>query len=521
MFYLNKYNRFGVCSSFLLLLAILLAISAFPLSATAAEPLSQQEQSMAGQINNAIRRAVEIVRPAVVSVSVSKHVETGPFYQGGQSRSLGSGCIIDKRGYIITNNHVVADTEKVEIILADGRRFKAVEKLFDPDTDLALVKIDPGDEELPTATFGDSDKTHVGDFVLAMGSPFGLTQTVTGGIVSFKGRPTGILGKWGYEDFIQTDAQINKGNSGGPLVNLYGEVIGINSNILTPTGVSTGYGFAVPSVLAKFVTDRLIDQKKVRRAWLGVMMVCMDDLRKFGKSPKMVADKDLQMFLDSNKDYLAEIPDSIKGIMAFKVLKDDPADRAGIKEKDIIISFNGKKFSDSKLFRSYIARLQPGKTVPVVIWRKDGELTLQVSLGDRAVARENETGREKFAKKNQHLSPFPPFPDSQNEHQKEKNKKAALGVQVQALNPQLAREFGYSENLRCVVIVNVYPDSIARQSGLEVGDIIVSVDDVTIKKIGQLEEIIKKTDLVKEGIKIVVRTLKGERTITIKRQEED
>ena len=265
-------------------LLIGLVIPGYLFAEISPQPLSDDEKSLISRINNANRRAVQIVKPAVVYIEVGKTDQPSPFSPGGESRGAGSGFIIDKRGYVLTNNHVVAGTETVKVHLADGRIFEAQEILLDPATDLALVRIDPEEEDLPVTSFGDSDTAQVGDLVLAIGSPFGLalSQTVTAGIISYKGRQTHILGNWGYEDFIQTDAVINKGNSGGPLVNLYGEVIGINSNIFTPTGVSAGYGFAVPSNIAKFVVNQLIQHKKVQRGYLGVSLLSftLDELRK-------------------------------------------------------------------------------------------------------------------------------------------------------------------------------------------------------------------------------------------------
>lgn len=519
----NKKTKLSVIGAFCLIATFVL-VSPVAVAQTG-EALSEQEKATAVQLNNANRRAVEIVRPAVVSISVSKHIQ---FELLDRSRadqtmvSLGSGCIIDKRGYIITNNHVVAETDTAEVILADGRRFEAVETLTDPDTDLALVRIELDGEDLPVAQFGDSDQAQVGDFVLAIGSPFGLSQTVTSGIISYKGRQTGILETWGYEDFIQTDADINQGNSGGPLVNLYGEVIGITSNIYTPTGVSAGYGFAVPSNLAKFVAERLIAEKQVRRGWLGVEMIGIDDLRKipteeYSKLPS----GSLRQFLQDNLDFIKEIPKSIDGIVVSGVLPDDPADKAGIKVKDIILSVNGIKTVDSFRFRSYIATLKPAETAKFTLWRDGQEITLSVTLGDRAaaVAREKDKSQPSdYAQREpEGMVPIPLFPDPFGESPQEEPPK--LGVTVQPLNPSLAREYGYDKNLHGLVISGVLPGSVAQQSGLKTGDIIVSVNGVRIETGDQLKEIIQKADLTTEGVEIIVRNQTGQRTITAKRQD--
>ena len=517
----NKKTKLSGIGAFCLIAMFVLAGPAG--AAQTGEALSEREKAMAVQLNNANRRAVEIVRPAVVSISVSKHIQfdlPDRSHSDQTMVSLGSGCIIDKRGYIITNNHVVAETDKVEVVLADGRRFEAAETLTDPDTDLALVRIELDGEDLPVAQFGDSDQAQVGDFVLAIGSPFGLSQTVTSGIISYKGRQTGILETWGYEDFIQTDADINQGNSGGPLVNLYGEVIGITSNIYTPTSISAGYGFAVPSNLAKFVAERLITENQVRRGWLGVEMIGTDDLRKIPTEKySNLPSESLRQFLRDNPDFLKEIPKSISGIIVSGVIPDDPAGQAGMKVKDIILSVNGMKTVDSYRFRSYIATLKPAETAKFMLWRDGREITLSVTLGDRAVAREKDNSQPSdYAQQEpEGVVPVPLFPDPSGEPPQEEPPK--LGITVQPLNSLLAREYGYDKNLHGLMISGVSPGSIAQQSGLKTGDIIVSVDGVRIETGDQLKEIIQKADLTTEGVKIIVRNQTGQRTITAKRQD--
>ena len=250
-----------------LLIAVILLPGAICLAAED-NTLSPKEVEAVNNIHNVFRRAVNIIKPAVVTVRLYQEMSDMQEHEIG----LGSGFIIDKQGYILTNNHVAEGNDKIAVVLDDDRMFEVVDVMLDPDTDLAVLKIDPQGQDLPVARFGNSDDAQVGDFVMAVGSPFGLSQTVTMGIISYKGRQTRILGQWGLEDFIQTDADINKGNSGGPLVNLMGEVIGINSNIFSPTGVSSGYGFAVPSNMAKYVSDELIANKTVKRGYLGVKL---------------------------------------------------------------------------------------------------------------------------------------------------------------------------------------------------------------------------------------------------------
>jgi len=485
----------------------------------ATQPLTNQEKQIASQINNIFRRAASLVTPAVVYIRAHKNLEPTPYTPSLETIGVGSGFIVDKSGYVLTNNHVVEDTEKVEIVLADGQQFEAVEKLYDPETDLALVRIEPQGQELPVVTFGDSDQAAVGDFVIAIGNPFGarLSQTVTAGIISYKGRQTHVLGKWGYEDFIQTDADINKGNSGGPLVNVYGEVIGINSNIYSPTGVSTGYGFAVPSNMAKYVVDKLIKHKRVPRGWLGIQMTSLQDLRTLPKEywiePPEVWDENMKQFIQNNPKLLEKIPPSLQGVIVTYVDTGDPAEQAGVQAGDVIVQVDKSRITQSKEIRDYIAQLEPDKTISLDIWRHGEEKTLQVTLGDRAVA------RRKYSQEENEMVPYPYNRGPYEEF--ERSRPAKLGIRVHPLTPKLAKDFGYNKHLRGVIIISVSPDSIAEQSGLKAGDLIVTVDGTRItgnqEGINTLKEIIDKTDLEEEGVEFVVRTRQGDRVVIVKR----
>ena len=471
-------------------------------------PLTDGEKSLVSQINALFRRAADQVSPAVVSLQVSKEGRGfSPFEMG-----LGSGCIIDPRGYIITNNHVVADTDKIQVFLADGRSFVAQEKMFDADTDLAVVKIDPQGEPLPVAKFGNSGDLRVGDFVLAIGNPFGLEQTVTAGIVSFRGRQTRILGKWGYEDFIQTDAAINKGNSGGPLVNLYGEVVGINSNILSPTGTSAGYGFAVPSQIAIFVAEQLIEKKQVRRGWLGVRMIGLDDARQIPQDRRdLVLEK-------TSSQVIQMLPHDTQGVLATEVLANSPAEQGGIKNNDVILKINNEKITSSKQLQDLIAHLEPQIVIDCLVWRDAKELTLKVKLGDRqAVQAQEKAEEEKMARRSldQFRDEWPFWPWQQNQ-ETQPEKPYSLGIEVRTLTPPSALEYGYDANTEGVIIHTVKPGSIAEQAGLEFGDIIVSANGQEIKTVAQLKKIIDQADLNHQGLEMVVRNLKGRRSCILK-----
>ncbi len=499
----RSVNRLFLLTVKLFLVAVICGAAISSGAENPAGPLSESEKAAVSQINNVFRRAVEQVSPAVVSIQVSKNGSDNIIPQEFNI-GLGSGCIIDKRGYIITNNHVVEDTDKVEVILADGKRFKAIEKMFDPATDLAIIKIDPQGEELPQARFGDSDQLKVGDFVLAIGNPFGLDQTVTAGIVSYKGRETRILGQWGIEDFIQTDADINKGNSGGPLVNLYGEVVGINSNILTPTGISAGYGFAVPSKMARRVANQLIENKEVKRGWLGVRMIDLDGIENM--RPELLE----SILTKKQLDVLIKIEDGTQGVFVTEVVKDSPADKAGIKDSDLITEIDKQKMETSRKLRDYIATLAPETVIRCKLIRDNQLENVTVTLGDRGVARA-EQEKKTVTRNNIPLPKNWPFAPEQPQTQKPK-----LGIGVELLTEESAREYGYeNDDLGMVVIRYVEPDSLADKFRLKIGDLIVSIEGKEISSVEQLKELVSKADLENEGLTIKIRNRQGIQEKTI------
>lgn len=490
-----------------------LIAAALPISASG-EPLSENERQTVASFNTVFRRAIEQVRPAVVNIQVRRSERPEAIFR---DRGEGSGCIIDPQGYIITNNHVVEEMEHIEVVLSDQRRFEAEEVFLDPDTDLAVIRIDPQGEELPFASFGDSDKTLVGDFVMAMGSPFGLTQTVTMGIISYKGRETHILDKWGFEDFIQTDADINRGNSGGPLVNLYGEIIGINSNIFSPTGTSAGYGFAIPSKMAQKVAQQLIDDKEVKRGWMGVSMRGVDEIREIIERAEKdnIPDSFLKQF-SSARELLEKLPDEINGVLIIEVFDKTPAKEAGLEALDIVTSVDDQDVVKGNDLRNYIAGHKPGDRVNCTIWRNSEVLEIQMTLGDRDVAKKKEEAEneEFYAQRNPHRNlPFghPMIPEKKPEYGKVK-----LGVRAVELIPKIARDSGYDVETKGIMIDYVAPGSLAQESGLAPGDIIVSIDDVAVDSVDQLREMITEADLAETGITMKIRNLQGERVHVIK-----
>ena len=498
----HKYLLFLTLCAFILSVPLTLSAQNPP------KPLTADEHNQAAQINTVFRRAVQQVLPSVVSLRVSKKSDAPSrrFFAPDETVSLGSGIIIDPKGYIITNNHVAEDYVKIEVVLTDGAVVEAQEAYLDPDTDLAIVRIDPGDKDLHAARFGDSDAAQVGDFVLAIGSPFSLSQTVTMGIISYKGRQTNILGKWGYEDFIQTDADINKGNSGGPLINLYGEIIGVNSNILSPTGVATGYGFSIPSNIAKEVSEQLIANKRVNRGWFGVYMIGLKDARS-------IPDEQIDPALEKRgaRRALSKIPQTIDGVWVTEVVAQSPAADAGFELWDVLVTFDGKEYSTSRELRDYIATLSPGHKAICDVWRDGKKIKVEVTLGDRTAARAEEEqtliaqaetlkndARRLFEQRDKETGENPP-----------KKEQGKLGIEVGLLTPEYALSYGYAADTEGVFIRDVTAKSLAEQAKLKAGDIILSIDEKEIKTPQQVKEIVDKADLTK-GIRIKIRNQDGE-----------
>ena len=347
-----------------------------------------------------------------------------------KSRSLGSGFIFDPDGYIITNNHVVEGADKIKVKLLDGREFKATIKGRDPMTDLALIKIESGNHDLPVLPLGDSDAMQVGDWVLAVGNPFGLTHTVTQGIISAKGR---VIGAGPYDDFLQTDASINPGNSGGPLVNLKGEVVGINSAIVA-TG--QGIGFAIPSSMAKSIIPQLKEKGSVVRGMLGVQiqMVTPELAKSFGLKEPM-------------------------GALVAEVNPGSPAAKAGLQRGDVIVDFNGTPIKEMHELPRLVAGTPPGKTANLKVLRNGKEQEFH------GYYCRNETGNDV------------PIQESTEEGESE---KSTLGMTVQELTPQLARNLQLKDTSG-VVVVQVEQGSPAGDAGIRPGDLVEEINGIPIK----------------------------------------
>ncbi len=351
-------------------------------------------------------------------------------------QSLGSGFIIDPSGIIVTNNHVIDGADEISVVLQDNTTLKAKVIGHDDRTDLAVLRVTTN-HKLPAVSFGDSDRARVGDWVLAIGNPFGLGGSVTAGIVSARGRD---IQQGPYDDFIQTDAAINRGNSGGPLFNMAGEVIGINTAILSPSGGSIGLGFAIPSSEARIVIDQLIRYGRARRGWLGVRIqqVTPDIAESLGLHGE-------------------------DGALVAGVTANGPADRAGIKSGDVILDFAGQKLHEMRTLPRVVAETPIASRVPVDIWRSGHQQTVQVMVAEMP---------EDAASPTPAVAHAPP-PRTAVE-------LAGTGLSIAALTPELRHKFRLDASVSGVVVTAVAAGSAASDRGLHVGDVIVSVQQQSV-----------------------------------------
>ena len=350
---------------------------------------------------------------------------------------VGSGVIVSADGYIVTNNHVVEGAQELAVTLPDKREFRGKIVGTDPKTDLAVIKVDGRD--LPFVPWGDSSQLQVGEYVLAVGNPFGLNSTVTLGIVSALGR--GRMGITQYEDFIQTDAAINPGNSGGALVNQAGELVGINTAIISQTGGYQGVGFAVPVSMARPVYDSLVATGKVVRGYLGVGI------------------QDLNQELARSFD-LKEA----KGALVSNVAEDSPAEQAGLKQGDVIVGYQGAPIEDAVVLQRKVTRTPVGTKVPVQVVRNGKAMDLTVTVGEQP-------GAVKVA-----------AAERTTDH-------ALAGLDVQSLDPRTARDLGLSGKTQGVLVVGVEPDSLAARAGIAQGDVIREINKQPVKSVQEFEKI--------------------------------
>ena len=434
---------------------------------------------------------VETLQPAVVNVSTTQTMSGGvdeglefDFPEGSpfrdffdqfnrrrgeqedrprRAQSLGSGFIIDPSGLVVTNNHVIEGADKITVTLFDDTTYDAELLGRDTKTDLALLKIE-ADRQFPAVTWGNSDKMRVGDWVIAIGNPLGLGGTVTAGIVSARQRD---IRSGPYDDYIQTDAPINRGNSGGPLFDMNGNVIGINTAIYSQSGGSIGIGFAIPSNLADGVIEQLRNFGTTRRGWLGVQIQQVTD----------------------------EIAESLglteaRGALVAGVLDGSPAEAAKMKEGDVILKFNGRDVNESRKLPRIVADTAVGKTVKVVVWRGGREVTVDVTLGEL----------EKFDEANLPASgsdePTAPVERSFDE----------LGLSLSTITPKIAEELGLDKDVEGVIITDVKGDSAAAENGLREGDVITEVFQEKVLTPDAVEAKIK--DARSRGLRSILLTIR-------------
>lgn len=352
-----------------------------------------------------------------------------------QMQSLGSGFIVDAaEGIVVTNNHVIADADEIEVNFSDGSKLKAELVGTDPKTDIAVLKVDPSLKTLKQVNFGDSDKMRIGDWVMAIGNPFGLGGTVTVGIISARNRD---IDAGPYDDFIQTDAAINRGNSGGPLFNMYGEVVGINTAIISPSGGSIGIGFSIPAEMATGVVAQLREFGETRRGWLGVRIqpVTPDIAESLGI-------------------------DAAKGALVSGIIKGGPVDNGSVEVGDVIIKFDGRDIRESRELPLAVAESPVGKEVDVVVIRKGEEMTVKVTLGRL------EEG-EKLAEAE--------GPTPGEEEEGPVATASVLGMTVGELNDEQRTKFGIQPDVSGVVVTQVAADSPAAERGVAAGDVITEI----------------------------------------------
>jgi len=482
-----KYSILPAAAIIVLVAAALIAtpwlVEQVSYAAETGQSRSAKEQlEHARDLSEAFKQVAKVVRPSVVNITSVKSIEPighpepfrspwfdkrpfGDFFgedffdrffrfqvpkHGFERRGLGTGVIVRKDGYILTNNHVVRDADEVTVKLSNGKTHKAKVVGTDPKTDLAVVMIDA--KGLTAATLGNSTELDVGEWVLAVGNPFGLEQTVTAGIVSATARAN--VGIAEYEDFIQTDAAINPGNSGGPLLNLKGEVIGINTAIVTRTGGYQGIGFAVPINMAKSIMGSLIQTGRVDRGWLGVLIQDLDE--------------------DMAKSFKWRGAD---GVLIGDVTKNSPAEKAGLRSGDIILEYDGEAVEDVNQLRNLVAATAPGKEVALRVHRDGKKETIKVKVGQLETAQGTA---------------------------EEKTGSTELGLSVQTLSAELAQKMGIEE-AKGVVVTGVEPNSPAARVGIRPNDVVLSVNGAEVADTAAFTAALAKCDLA-SGLRMRIKT---------------
>ncbi len=397
-----------------------------------------------------------------------------------RAQSLGSGFVIDaEKGLVVTNNHVISDADEIKIILHDNTQLDAEVLGRDTETDLALLKVKTT-KPLRAVNWGNSDAMRVGDWILAVGNPFGLGGTVTSGIVSARQRN---INAGRYDDFIQTDASINRGNSGGPMFNLNGEVIGINTAIFSPTGGSVGIGFAIPSNLAKPVIDQLIKFGKTTRGWIGVKI---QDV-----TPEIAESMGI---------------DSSTGALIASVTPDGPAAKAGIKQGDIITSFNGVDVTQMRHLPRVVADTPVGKEVPIAVLRQGKEMTLTIRTGQLETAMENGL-----------LDDEKPVEKAEKTDKGQMTEIPELSLHVASLTPELRQRYRLDDAMTGVVVTRVARDADAAEKGLRPGDVLLEINQRTVKLPSDIQTSVQKAAADKKtSVLLLVNAQNNLRFVAVK-----
>jgi serine protease Do len=465
-------------------------------SLPAKSQISQKSVDILSQLSDAQSEVAAVATPSVVNISTTRVIKSGdngafdlfddPVFRrffGEQvprpnipkehkEQSLGSGVIVSGDGYIITNNHVIEKAEEIKVLLLNKKDYKARVIGADPKTDIAVIKIEAAG--LPALPWGDSTRLRVGEIVFAIGNPFGLNQTVTMGVISAVGRAN--VGIADYEDFIQTDAAINPGNSGGALINARGELIGINTAILSRTGGYQGIGFAVPSSMARQVMDSLVKYKKVVRGWLGVSIqeVTSDLAEEFGVK-------------------------ELKGALVSGVMKGSPAEAAGIKQGDILLRYNGKDVEDTGHLRNMVSQTPVGTSVTIKLLRQKKEVEVEVKVIE-------------LSKKTEET----PSGSNADQNEEQEDQSAILsGIVVRELTPDLARRFGYNAGDKGVVVVKIDTESRLFEAGIRPGDLILQVNQKNTETLSEYKKAAARIKS-KDRVLLLVRRKGQDLYVTVK-----
>lgn len=475
-------------------LALILAISSNCYANEAKKPAEVPPSKP--QVMSGFADIIEDLMPTVVNISATQEVQTGnatvdqivlgelpktPMFDDlrkqlenqfrGQKKkvsSIGSGFVISKDGFIVTNNHVIDDADEITVSLDDGSKFKAKVVGVDRKTDIALLKINT-DKELKPAKFGDSTKTRIGDWAIVVGNPYGLGGSVSVGIISARGRD---INNGQSDDFLQTDAAINKGNSGGPVFNAKGEVVGVSTAIFSPSGGSVGIGFATPSATVSQVIKQLRERGEVTRGWIGVSI--QDVAEDIAESMKLP---------------------NTKGAFVVDIVKDGPADKAGILPTDIIVRFNDQEIDEMKMLPKAVSQYPIGKSAKIVVWRQGKLKTLKITI-EKMRDEPAKTPETKIMEKKQQLKPT----------------GQVLGLGLADFRSKIKKD-KKEVNIEGLLVVEVNPKSEAAEKGVMIGDIIVSANQVPVQSLDQLKQIIDES--AKNSKKIFIFAKRGDSSYAI------